>query len=192
MIAPNLLRGEKVRLTAVQSGEMGAIARWWADAEFLRLYNTAPAAPRNEDQLSRRLDPSQTSPDTFLFGIRLLEEDDLIGLLEFDGVEWAHRTTFVSIGIGAAEHRGRGYGHDAMRVGLRFAFHELNLHRVCLTVFSYNTVAIALYERLGFRREGVYREHVERDGRRYDMILYGLLRPEWEERETTDFTDSTD
>jgi len=192
MIAPNLLRGEKVRLTAVQSGEMGAIARWWADAEFLRLYNTAPAAPRNEDQLSRRFDPSQTSPDTFLFGIRLLEEDDLIGLLEFDGVEWAHRTTFVSIGIGAAEHRGRGYGHDAMRVGLRFAFHELNLHRVCLTVFSYNTVAIALYERLGFRREGVYREHVERDGRRYDMILYGLLRPEWEERETTDFTDSTD
>ena len=186
MIAPNLLRGEKVRLTAVQSGDIGAIARWWHDPEFLRLYNTAPAAPRNEDQLSRRFDTSHTSHDSYLFAIRLLEEDDLIGLLEFDGVEWAHRTTFVSIGIGAAEHRGLGYGRDAMTVALRFAFHELNLHRVCLTVFGYNAAAIALYEGLGFQREGAYREHLERDGRRYDMYLYGLLRREWEESASTD------
>ena len=192
MIAPNLLRGEKVRLTAIQSGDMATIARWWHDPDFMRLYNTAPAAPRNEDQLSRRFDTGQTSNETFLFAIRLLKEDDLIGLLEFDGVEWTHRTTFVSIGIGAAEHRGLGYGMDAMRVGLRFAFHELNLHRVCLTVFGYNPAAITLYERLGFRREGAFREHIERDGRRYDMILYGLLRPEWEERKSTDFTDDTD
>jgi RimJ/RimL family protein N-acetyltransferase len=63
---------------------------------------------------------------------------------------------------------------------LRFAFHELNLHRVCLTVFSYNAPAIALYERLGFVREGVYREHIERDGQHFDMLLFGLLRREWE------------
>ena len=91
-----------------------------------------------------------------------------------------HRTTFVSIGIGDVRHRGHGYGRDAMHVGLNFVFNELNLYRVCLTVFSYNESAIALYEALGFTREGVYREHLERDGRRYDMYLYGLLRPEWE------------
>ena len=181
MITPNLLRGEQVRLTAPTAADLPAITRWWADADFLRLYNTAPAAPRNEDQLSRRFDLSQTSNETFLFAIRPLDEDTLLGLLEFDGVDWSNRTTFVSIGIGQAEHRGQGYGADAMRVGLRFAFHELNLHRVCLTVFSYNAPAIALYERLGFAREGVYREHIERDGQRHDMILYGLLRREWEE-----------
>ena len=180
MITPNLLRGEQVRLAAPTAVDLPIITRWWADADFLRLYNTAPAAPRNEDQLSRRFDLSQTSNETFLFAIRPLDDDSLLGLLEFDGVDWSNRTTFVSVGIGAAEHRGRGYGADAMRVGLRFAFHELNLHRVCLTVFSYNAPAIALYERLGFVREGVYREHIERDGRRYDMILYGLLRSEWE------------
>ena len=181
MITPNLLRGEQVRLTAPTAADLPAITRWWADADFLRLYNTAPAAPRNEDQLSRRFDLSQTSNETFLFAIRPLAEESLLGLLEFDGVDWSNRTTFVSIGIGQAEHRGQGYGVDAMRVGLRFAFHELNLHRVCLTVFSYNAPAIALYERLGFAREGVYREHIERDGQRHDMILYGLLRREWEE-----------
>ncbi len=185
MITPNLLRGEKVQLTAPTTADLPTLARWWADADFLRLYNTAPAAPRNEDQLSRRFDMSQTSPDAFLFAIRPLSglssaTDALLGLLEFDGVDWPNRTTFVSVGIGEAANRGRGYGGDAMRVGLRFAFHELNLYRVCLTVFSYNDSAIALYERLGFAREGCYRQHLERDGRRYDMYLYGLLRPEWE------------
>lgn len=179
MITSNLLRGEKVRLTAVTANDLPAITRWWADADFLRLYNSAPAAPRNEDQLSRRFDLSQTSNEVFLFAVRLLDSDDIIGLLELDGVDWSNRTTFVSIGIGAPEHRGLGYGLDAMRAGLRFAFNELNLHRVCLTVFSYNDPAIALYEGLGFTREGVYREHIERDGGRYDMYLYGLLHHEW-------------
>ena len=180
MITPNLLRGEQVRLTAPTGADLPAITRWWADPDFLRLYNTAPAAPRNEEQLGRRFDFSSTSPDTFLFAIRPLNDETLLGLLEFDGIDWSNRTTFASIGIGAAEHRGQGYGADAMRVGLRFAFHELNLHRVCLTVFSYNAPAIALYERLGFVREGVYREHIERDGQHFDMLLFGLLRHEWE------------
>lgn len=183
MIAPNLLRGEKVRLTAVNSIDLTAIARWWHDPEFLRLYNTAPAVPRNEDQLSRRFDLSQTSPDVFLFAVRLLDSEEIIGLLEMDGIDWAHRTTFISIGLGEAKYRGRGHGREAMQLALNFAFNELNLHRVCLTVFSYNTVAITLYERLGFTREGTYREHLERDGRRHDMFLYGLLRSEWKDRE---------
>ncbi len=182
MIAPNLLHGEKVRLTAVDPNDLATVARWWHDPEFLRLYSTEPVVPRNEDQLSRRFDLSQTSPNAFLFAIRPLEGDDLVGLLEFDGIDWVHRTTFVSIGIGEAHYRGQGYGRDTMRLALRFAFTEMNLHRVCLTVFSYNESALSLYESLGFTREGVYREHVERDGRRHDMILFGILRREWQER----------
>ena len=180
MIAPNLLRGEKVRLTAVDHGDLATVAGWWHNPEFLRLYNTEPVVPRNEDQLSRRFDLTQTSNNSYLFAIRPLEGDELVGLLEFDGIDWVHRTTFVSIGIGEAHHRGLGYGYDTMRLALNFAFNEMNLHRVCLTVFSYNENALALYQSLGFTQEGVYREHVERDGRRHDMILLGILRREWE------------
>lgn len=182
MIAPNLLRGEKVRLTAVASADLQTITRWWSDTDFLRLYNTAPAMPRNEDQLSRRFDLSDTHRDAYLFAVRLLDDDELLGLLELDGIDWPHRTTFLSIGIGEARYRHQGYGSEAICLALNFAFHELNLYRVCLTVFDYNTSAIALYERLGFVREGAYREHLERDGHRHDMFLYGLLRTEWTER----------
>jgi len=89
---------------------------------------------------------------------------------------------WLSIGIGEAEARGKGYGYDAMRLALNFAFNELNLHRIQLTVFSYNAAALALYNKLGFTHEGTYREFLRRDGQRHDMLLYGLLRDEWTTR----------
>ncbi|MCZ7572072.1 MAG: GNAT family N-acetyltransferase [Ardenticatenaceae bacterium] len=75
---------------------------------------------------------------------------------------------------------GKGYGHEALELALGFAFRELNLYRVQLTVFGYNERAIALYKTAGFQREGVYREFMQRDGQRYDLHLFGLLRREWE------------
>jgi RimJ/RimL family protein N-acetyltransferase len=83
------------------------------------------------------------------------------------------------MGFGDRQNWGKGYGTEAMRLALNFAFNELNLHRVQLSVFDYNERAIALYEKMGFVREGVYREYLQRDGKRYDMYLYGLLRREW-------------
>jgi RimJ/RimL family protein N-acetyltransferase len=179
MITPNLLRGEKVRLTAVSSRDVSILARWWADADFLRFYDSLPAYPKTEDQLMRRIEGGQEGRENFLFAIRPLATDELIGLFELDGIIWSHRTSGVSIAIGNPDHRGQGYAADGMRVGLHFAFNELNLYRVYLTVFSYNEAAIRLYEKLGFSREGVSREHLERDGRRFDMIHYGILRHEW-------------
>jgi RimJ/RimL family protein N-acetyltransferase len=179
MITSNLLRGEKVRLTAVTSQDASILTNWWADADFLRFYDSLPAYPKTEDQLVRRIDAGQDGRENFLFAIRPLATDELIGLFELDGIIWSHRTSGLSIGIGNSEHRRQGYATDAMRVGLSFAFNELNLYRVYLTVFSYNIAAIALYEKLGFIREGVSREHLERDGRRFDMIHYGILRHEW-------------
>jgi len=78
-------------------------------------------------------------------------------------------------------HQGKGYGKEGMQLALQFAFHEINLHRVQLYVFSYNIRAINLYEKLGFKREGIQREFLQRDGERHDFYLYGMLRHEWDE-----------
>lgn len=54
-----------------------------------------------------------------------------------------------------------------------------------MQIFSYNQPSIALVEKFGFHREGVYREFIQRDGQRYDMDLYRLLRREWKARAET-------
>ena len=174
------LRGSRVRLTALTQDDLPTVTEWHQNAEFLRLLDAPPAYPKTETSLAQWLDDTDKATDAFLFAIRSLDSDTPIGYVELDGILWIHRVSGVSIAIGEAQHWGKGYGYEAMQLVLRFAFDELNLHRVQLTVFSYNERAIALYEKLGFQREGVYREHLQRDGKRYDMYLYGLLRSEWE------------
>lgn len=182
MYPSNLLQGTRIRLTALTAADLPTIARWQEDAQLMRLLDARPAYPQTETALKQWLEDTQKAPDGFLFAVRLLDSDDLIGYVELDGILWSHQVGWLSIAIGDSAYRGQGYGLEAMQLALAFAFGELNLYRVQLTVFSYNDRAIALYEKLGFLREGVYRECLQRDGRRYDMYLYGLLHSEWKVR----------
>lgn len=180
MIDMNLLRGQKIRLTAVSQEDLPTITHWYEDTGFSRLFDAKPALPKSKAQWTNWLEKSEKDRDSYLFAIRRVEDDFLIGIAELDGILWTHQNCWLSIGIGERANWGQGYGREAVELTLRYAFNELNMHRVQLTVFSYNERAIALYEGLGFTREGIYREHLHRDGRHYDMYLYGLLRSEWE------------
>jgi RimJ/RimL family protein N-acetyltransferase len=179
MTVLNLLTGSRLSLTTLSAADAVTLARWQGDNEFLRLLDAYPAYPKNEVMVSEWIRNGQQAKDHFLFGIRIHATDSLIGFLELGEVLWTHRTTWLSIAIGERSYWGQGYGYEAVGLALEFAFRELNLHRVQLTVFSYNERAIRLYEKLGFRREGVFREFLERDTQRHDMYLYGMLRSEW-------------
>jgi RimJ/RimL family protein N-acetyltransferase len=175
----DLFHSTRVRLTALTPDDLPTIARWYEDSEFQRLYDARPARPKSEAELGRWLEELQNERNTISFAIRSLDGDEIIGTVELDGILWAHGVCGIGIAIGDRANWGKGYGSDAMQLALAFAFDELNLHRVTATVFSYNARSIALLEKLGFQREGTYREFLQRDGRRYDMFLYGLLNREW-------------
>ncbi len=83
------------------------------------------------------------------------------------------------IGLGNENERGKGYGRKTMRLLLEYGFENLDFHRIQLNVLEFNDKAIALYEKCGFKKEGIFREFALRDGNRYNLILYGLLRNEW-------------
>jgi RimJ/RimL family protein N-acetyltransferase len=181
-----LLHGTHVRLMALSKDDLPTIATWYQDTEFMRLLDAVPAHPKSADALHTWLEEAQKASDGYLFAVRLLEDDvlpersRLIGFIEVDGILWTHGTAWFSIAIGLSEYREKGYGTEAARLALAFAFRELNMHRVQATVFSYNHRSMAMFERLGFRREGAFREFIHRDGERYDMLLYGILRREFE------------
>jgi RimJ/RimL family protein N-acetyltransferase len=116
----------------------------------------------------------------FFFMIRALQDDRIIGEIGLDGVSWSNGNAWVGISIGEKEYWGKGYGTDALQVLLRYAFTELNLHRINLTVFEYNPRAIRSYEKAGFVHEGRERKALLRGGQRWDMIYMGILRKDWE------------
>ena len=192
MILSNLLRGEKVYLSALTGDDAPALASWDANTEYLRLFNADPARPHTPEAIAEGIAESNKKTNAFRFGIRLVENDEMIGEEELDHIEWQHGVAWFGIGIGDPAYWGKGYGREATALLLRFGFWEINLHRIQLTVFDYNERAIAAYEKLGFVKEGTYREFLQRDGRRYDMFLYGLLRHEWEARNAESAGRSTD
>jgi len=113
------------------------------------------------------------------FTIRTLDGDTCIGSVGLCEFNYGASAAWVGIGIGDSDYWGKGYGTDAMKIILRYAFEELNLHRVNLTVFDYNKRAIRSYEKCGFKYEGVQREFNYKDDQRWDLINMGILQSEW-------------
>ena len=181
-----LLRGERVRLAATNweaDAEAEVAAAWCSDPEFQRLFDTG--APRLVSARAFKSGQAQAQGDAgprdavFPFAIRALADDRLLGFIDLEISLWCHRDGFVTIGIGLRDYWGKGYGTDAMRVLLRFAFSELNLERITLLTFGYNERAQRSYLRAGFKVEGRQRERLRRGSRRHDMIAMGILRDEW-------------
>ncbi len=181
MLSDNILRGKRVRLTAVEKKDLPMISSWYEDSGFSRMFDATPAFPKSADQLDHWLEEAQKAKDGYLFAIRQVDADNLLGYIELDGILWPHQSGWLSIGLGKRDDWGKRYGRESMEIALNFAFNELNLFRVQLSVFSYNQRALNLYQNLGFKEEGVIREFIQRDGRRYDMIIFGLLKHEWTE-----------
>ncbi|CAF9912755.1 MAG: hypothetical protein GOMPHAMPRED_007761 [Gomphillus americanus] len=83
-----------------------------------------------------------------------------------------HRTADLIISIAPA-YQNKGYGTEAMRWTLHWAFGKANLHRVTLKVTSYNKRAIEFYKRVGFRVESKEKESIWHDNEWHDMLGMG-------------------
>lgn len=178
MLGSELLRSVNVELTALTKADAAIIALWHQDAKYMRFQDTAPAYPISEDQVLEYLEQNRKLKDHMAFGLRRTTDASLIGVAEIEDINWHHSNAWLSISLGKAFWN-QGLGIEALRLLVRYAFQELNLHRLQLTVFEYNERAQAVYRKVGFCLEGRMREWILRDGKRYDMLQMGLMASEW-------------
>src|SRR5687768_7665684 len=178
----DIFSGKLVRLSAFDPEEMSkAFVRWNLNSEYARLLNSSARSLQSAKSNAKWMqkEAEEVSPGGHFFSIHTLAEDKLIGEIGLDVVSWPGRDAFVGLGIGETEYWSKGYGTDAMNILLRFAFTEINLLRVTLTVFEYNPRAIRSYEKAGFHHEGHLRNYLNREGRRWNELYMGILREEW-------------
>ena len=179
----DLFQGKLVRLKAIDPETMAeAFSRWSQDSEYWRLMSSEPSRPISFLSTREWLEGElfKDPPGFIMFAIHTLEDDRLIGEIGFEDVELPYGENFLEIGLGGRENWGKGYGSDAVRLILRYAFTELNLQRVSLEVSEYNPRAVHVYTKAGFIEEGRLRSSELRGGRRTDLIYMGILREEWE------------
>jgi RimJ/RimL family protein N-acetyltransferase len=179
-LGTDLLVGKRVRLARPTHDDVATIAAWSLDLEYQRLLRRGMVYPGSVEEHRGWFEEMAKGELMFPFSVRTLVEDRLVGLLVIKDIMWQARHCSFFIGIGESSERGRGYGSDAVRVLLQYAFLEMNLHRVGLEVMAYNADAIRAYEAAGFQHDGRLRAFVYRDGVYYDVLLMSVLRAEWE------------
>ncbi|MGB3683542.1 MAG: GNAT family protein [Rubrobacteraceae bacterium] len=172
------LNGASVQLRRHDRRYYPLYAEWYGDPEIWHLTSWT-SAPLGRSAVERLFDQRESSTMDDSFAIHPKGGDEPIGVISLMNISEAHDSADLSIILGHSEDRDRGYGVEAISTLLDYAFGELKLYRVGLSVFEFNEPAISVYEKLGFRTEGRLRQTVKRDDDFYDAILMSVLEPEW-------------
>lgn len=174
-----MLTGELVRLRPREPSDAEIILPWLNDPEVKRhLGNRYPWSMAAEEEYLR----AQTStPMKFGDAVFIIEtrEGRAIGTAGLHGMTAENREVTLGIMIGEKDCWSQGYGTDAIVTLLRFAFGEVNLHRVQLEVFADNGRGIACYRKCGFVEEVRMRRDRYRAGEWKEGLVMGVLDREF-------------
>ena len=175
-----------IYLRAFEHEDYKQIHAWRKDEEMYRLSGSNKRFVSSESDRSWVLEKMGANAAEEHLAICLRENERMIGFISLSGIDFHNSRAEISgYVIGEKQHRGKGYGTQALFLLLTYAFDELGLYRVSSSFLSENTRSLALGKRVGFRQEGMLRQHVYKGGRRHDVILMSLLRPEFEQVRAT-------
>ena len=175
-----MLTGHKVRLRAVTRDDLERLCQFNNDVEVELAGGGDPPTPQSVARLYAEYDAQVSTGGRDGTSFAIEADGVCIGqcaLFQFDAVA---QSCALGITIGDKGYWGRGYGSDAIRLLLDYAFRLRNIRRIYLTVNSTNERAIGAYRRCGFVEEGRLRQHVWSAGQYIDLVNMGILRDEWE------------
>jgi RimJ/RimL family protein N-acetyltransferase len=165
-----------VTLSPLQGDDSDLLFTWINDRDLV--VRSAPFKPVPRSEHDAWFEQIRRRDDVRIFGIR--EDGRLVGTCQLHSIHPVHRSAELQIRIGEPDARGRGLGTAAVARLLEFGFHELGLHRISLHVFATNEPALQLYERAGFRVEGVQREAACIDSVWVDVVLMAILAADFQ------------
>ena len=178
-----MLKGEKVILRALERDDLPRLWAFNNDDEVELFGGGDPPMPQSLARLEAEYEDMARHGGRD--GARFAIEADgrfigQCGLRQPEGlVDTTAQVYELGIAIGDKTYWGRGYGRDAVRVLLDYAFRLRNAHKVWLKVNATNERGIRAYRACGFVEEGRLRSHVWADGKHIDLVLMGILRSEW-------------
>jgi diamine N-acetyltransferase len=175
---PGISHGS-VYLRPAEREDVPLMVGWLSDD---RTYATlASVAPYSIAQEERWFEDAVTAQGRTQWHFLVCRRDDdrPVGMIGLHEVDERNGNASLGIVIGDPADRGHGYGSDAIRAILAFAFGSLRLERVWLDVYDFNPGARRIYERQGFVTEGVLRHALWRQDRYVDVVRMSILHDEW-------------
>ena len=176
-----MLRGKRVSLVPLDRKHIDLFLKWFNDPEitqYLTMYK-----PMTRDMEEEWFNNLKHKEDAVHFAIAINNEDKsdkIIGNCSFQGINNKNRACSCGIAIGEKEYQNKGYGTEAMEMLLEYGFNTLNVNRIELSVYEFNSRAFKTYQKLGFVEEGRKRQARYHNGKYQDEIIMAILREDWE------------
>jgi|AntDeeMetagen285_2_1112576.scaffolds.fasta_scaffold07769_1 RimJ/RimL family protein N-acetyltransferase len=181
MPAPVFLSGDRVTLRPTEREDLDAIREWMNDPAVWR--PALDAKPMNGDLAEEYFERVLVTEDEV--HVTVCVDEVPVGHANLTTSQYGPTATERARSVELAyhlgsDHHGQGYGSEAAALLVQYAFEDWNMRRVFARAGDFNDASKALLESLGFQREGARREAAYYRGDYYDMVLYGLLRGEWD------------
>lgn len=138
-----------------------------------------PQSHENIKEFIRKLDGNVNEP---FFAICLRENHQHIGNIKIGPINWYHRHADISLFIGEKCLWGRGYATKSIQLITNFGFQTLNLNKLKASCYAQNIASARAFEKCGYEREGLLREHIISCGQSIDVIILGLSAKEYWKR----------
>lgn len=184
-----MIRGDRVSLRPLRRSDIPTLDRWHNDGETMQYWGVRmPLVGDGHWEPHFAPGGKFTKFEHEAFFAICNEGGDPIGRLGLHDYDIIARRGELSIFIAEADYRSKGYGSEAIVAFGHWYFNEKGAHRVWLAVLGTNVRAQRAYEKIGFTREGTWRESVYMNGEWVDEHLYGLLRTEFNARYRPELT----
>ncbi|WP_051504976.1 GNAT family N-acetyltransferase [Paenibacillus durus] len=175
---------DAIRLQYFDAADFEYLKRWSVSADFLKQW-AGPSLhfPVQDDELRKYLDGTNhpAESEAMVYSAVHMATDTIIGHLSLARIDRDNGSARITRVILDPEYRGKGFVRRMMAEAMRIGFESLELHRLALGVFDFNTSAIRAYEALGFRREGEHLEAARFSDRYANLIEMAMLDREWNE-----------
>jgi RimJ/RimL family protein N-acetyltransferase len=176
-----MIKGALVRLREPKEEDVDHVAQWVQHEDFQLFLMGDPLIPRQnlKEVLLRQINSPSNYDAVVNLIIETKRKGEPIGLVRFHSISWKSRIALIETFI-AEDKQNLPYGPDALLTAARYAFHELNLRKICMHIFAYNKRSLHVAERSSAKKETVLRKHIYRQGKYHDVYSYGIFREDFE------------
>lgn len=168
------LEGDKVNLRTIEEQDIEFLSRELNNPAVWK--NISVSEPQNMEQ-QRGFFEEVVSGDESV-NLAISHDNSIVGIISLipEGDEGV-----AKLGLWVAEDQhGNGYGTEASQIITEYGFNELRYHKIIARAHENNEGSQKIWEKLGFKQEGVLRDQHFSGGEFQDMYYYGILEDEWE------------
>lgn len=171
--------GKKIYLRGLERADLSGNMFQWANDSEVTHFLFMGSRPNTREAMEAEYDALIKSQNDIVFAIVDKKTESHIGNVGLYSINWIARSAEYRIFIGEKKYWNQGAGQAAAALVLRYAFDKLNLNKVWLGVNAEHVLGVQSYAKSGFKKEGVLRQEIYRNGRYYDAVRMSLLRKEF-------------